>query len=536
MVAAGSVRMLVETEQGGDPGAQALAAAAASLGGQWGVDPLFADPTIDPTAWVLSTDPPVPLTAQQIFQLAYQLVDQLGIVVVEPDLPVPAYAPDGDILAVGAFEPEPITPEQLAWPRKAVACPQAWARPTQPGGTAKGAGIRIGHPDTGYTHHPQLGAALEALDLEHDHDFVNDDEDAIDPLHKGIIPLTKFPGHGTGTSSVIVGQGDENGVQGVAPAATLVPIRAVNTVIQFFDGDVARAVEHARTRDCHVISMSLGGKGFFGLHRAIDRAIDQGMIVLAAAGNFVHLVTAPASYDNCLAIGATGPDDLPWSGSSRGSKVDISAPGGGVYGAAWHFADNGAGETENTPFISEKNGTSFAVAHVAGAAALWLGHHGRATLVARYPGRKLQAAFLQLLRTAGHRRPEPWGEELYKKYGVGILDIDGLLAAPLPDAASVGLAVGAFGAEPPSGAARLASSFSDLSEADVVQRLASCGLEGADVDRFAPEVLYHLMTDLSAAAQFAAAPVDQGVGAFAPVWMQRLSAQASPTLAASLQV
>ena len=33
------------------------------------------------------------------------------------------------------------------------------------------------------------------------------------------------------------------------------------------------------------------------------------MIVMAAAGNYVRTVTAPASYDNCLAVAATGPGD-----------------------------------------------------------------------------------------------------------------------------------------------------------------------------------------------------------------------------------
>jgi serine protease len=49
---------------------------------------------------------------------------------------------------------------------------------------------------------------------------------------------------------------------GVAPRADLVPIRAVESVVQFFDSDVARAVEHARLVNCHVVSMSLGGTGF----------------------------------------------------------------------------------------------------------------------------------------------------------------------------------------------------------------------------------------------------------------------------------
>ena len=98
-----------------------------------------------------------------------------------------------------------------------------------------------------------------------------------------------------------------------------------------FDTDVARAVRHARRHDCHVVSMSLGGKGFFGLKRQIERAIDQQMIVMAAAGNKVRVVVAPASYDSCIAVAATDKDRVPWVDSSRGGSVDVSAPGQEVW-------------------------------------------------------------------------------------------------------------------------------------------------------------------------------------------------------------
>ena len=41
--------------------------------------------------------------------------------------------------------------------------------------------------------------------------------------------------------------------------------------------------------------MSLGGKGFFGLKGELQRAVDAGMIVMAAAGNYVRVSPAPAS-------------------------------------------------------------------------------------------------------------------------------------------------------------------------------------------------------------------------------------------------
>ena len=235
-----------------------------------------------------------------------------------------------------------------------------------------GKGIRIGHPDTGYTDHPNL--TLVGLDLNLDRDVVDNDDDALDDLEQHPLWPLPFPGHGTSTASVIVGHGPPAvGIEGLAPEARLVPIRATESVIQLFDSDVAKAVAHARRVGCHVISMSLGGKGFFGLREEIQQAVDSGIIVMAAAGNYVRFVTAPASYDNCLAVAATGPNDSLWEGSSRGRAVDVAMPGAQVYNA--RFTD------DKQPFVGQGNGTSFAVAHLAAAATLWLAQHGRDALI-----------------------------------------------------------------------------------------------------------------------------------------------------------
>jgi hypothetical protein len=346
-------------------------------------------------------------------------------------------------------------------------------------------------------------------------------------LGKALIPLIKFPGHGTGTSSVIVARGDPTTeLVGVAPEAILVPLRAVNSVIQLFDSDVAKAVNHARTNGCHVVSISLGGKGFIGLRRAIDRAVADGVIVMAACGNFIHRVTAPASYENCIAVAATGRDDAPWENSAFGDKVEVSAPGAGCFGAAWNL-------DTNMPFVSVKAGTSFAVAHTAGAAAMWLAHHGRENLRARYPGALLQAAFRRLLRTDAHRVPTVPGGWNPTSYGPGILDAFALLSAPLPDPAVLD-SPGAFSPTPQTGAGRIAASFSTLDEAGVQARLAAAGIDDAVADATAAELLYLLMTDHPTANNFIEAD-PAAPGAFTPEWIDRVQSAASPVLASAMQ-
>ena len=337
---------------------------------------------------------------------------------VEADVPVPAFAgrqrrDSGDDRCGADSDPLDWVHRLLRWSE---------AMDLMPAAARGGVGIRVGHPDSGYTLHPNLGAA--ALDLTTDRDVIDNDDDALDDLTPNPLWPLPNPGHGTATASVIVGRGDPAaGIVGLAPAAVLVPIRATESVVQLFDSDVAAAVAHARAVGCHVVSMSLGGTGFFGLEDEIGKAVDGGMVVMAAAGNDVRVVTAPASYANCLAVAATGPGDARWEGSSRGPAVDVSMPGACVHHAAY--------TDDKNPVVARTSGTSYSVAHLAGAAALWLAHHGHAALVARFGAPRVQAAYLAVLRWPGVCVVPPGWDA---GWGVGRVDLPALLQAPLPEA------------------------------------------------------------------------------------------------------
>jgi serine protease len=364
---------------------------------------------------------------------------------VEADVPVPV---DVD-LAADSFEavgdnPCVDNPPPLDWVHQILHWPEAMA--AMPDASRGGVGIDVGQPDSGYTIHPNLGTA--GLDLNRDRDVIDGDDDALDDLVPN--PLWPFPnpGHGTATASVVVGQGTATeGIVGLAGRSLLVPIRATESVVQVFDSDVAKAVAHARQVGCHVVTMGLGGKGFFGLKGEIQRAVDAGLIVMAAAGNYVDIVTAPASYDNCLAVAATGPGDVLWPDSSRGSAVDVSMPGACVHVAQYR---------DKTPIVRMANGTSYAVAHLAAAAALWLAQHGRQFLIDKYGARLLQAAFLATLRWPGVCVVPPGWDP---GYGVGRVDLPALLAAPLPEPANL-ISVAAFGAQKDDAVARIAAMIS----------------------------------------------------------------------------
>jgi len=364
---------------------------------------------------------------------------------VEADVPVPvdvdlaaeSLEAAGDNLCVD-------NPPPLDWVHQILNWPEAMAAMSDT--SRGGVGISIGQPDSGYTLHPNLGAA--GLDLNRDRDVIDGDDDALDDLVPN--PLWPFPnpGHGTATASVVVGQRTATqGIVGLACRSLLVPIRATESVLQAFDSDVAKAVAHARQVGCHVVTMSLGGKGFFGLKGEIQRAVDAGMIVMAAAGNYVNIVTAPASYDNCLAVAATGPGDTLWPDSSRGTAVDVSMPGACVYVAGYN---------DKTPIVRMANGTSYAVAHLAAAAALWLAHHGRQVLINNYGAGRLQAAFLTVLRWPGVCVVPPGWDPAY---GVGRVDLLALVNAPLPESGDL-VNVAAFGTPDVDAVARIAAMIS----------------------------------------------------------------------------
>ncbi len=469
---------------------------------------------------VQATERSVDTYAAHAHELVQLLYDTNLFLRVEADLPTPAFDPDG--VTITGNRPRRLGAagtggcggnlEAAAhdWALQAMNVPAALAlmAPARRGGK----GIVVGHPDSGYSDHPMLG--LAQLDLTRDRDVITDDDDARDPLRPPkkhwFNPLPN-PGHGSSTASVLVGLGEgavAAAFHGVATGAVLVPIRATESVVQIFDTDVAKAVRWARSNGCHVVSMSLGGKGLFGLEDAIQEAVDDGMIVMAAAGNQVGFVTAPASYDNCLAVAATTAQSAPWDGSSRGGQVDVAAPGSCVWAALFDWS------SQPPAFVlRQSDGTSYAVAHLAGVAALWLAHHGRDALISRFGRANVQAAFLTLLHSPGVSRvPAGWNPQ---KWGAGIVDAAALLQAPLPAPHAFAARRGAAAVTERPPLERIAAAV-DRPLPDVrraVDRLLGPGASD-DVEllrRFEGELMFHLADQESRVAS-----LSKGKGAVGP--------------------
>ncbi|QXT34876.1 S8 family serine peptidase [Sphingomonas sanguinis] len=359
------------------------------------------------------------LDARTLYAISYALCDQLGLVSVEPDVGAPIYGN-------GPAEPSLLEAtrigEALCWVTSAPPADRLWALRrsgiVDAWTRAEGAGVLVAQPDSGIAKHAELGAAMFRLDLAAN--FVEGGCDPTDPLNPG----TANPGHGSGTASVLASR-RAGMLSGAAPAASVIPIRCLQDVKVFDAAPVTRAILRAVEVGAHVISMSLGGIPSRAMHAAIRHAVDRDVLVVAAAGNCVRTVIWPARYPEVVAVAGSNDADGEWKGSSRGSAVDVTAPAELVWRAARSRAE------DPLDAIGPGQGTSFATALTAGAAALWLSAHGRDAVLAeaRSRGVRAQHLFRAALR-ASSRTPDGWDVE---NFGPGILDAGRLVDIALSE-------------------------------------------------------------------------------------------------------
>lgn len=388
-------------------------------------------------------------------------------------------------------KPKACAKNDFEWSLKLCEVDKALMLPLPAGGKHGGAGIVVGHPDTGYSTHPQiwdLPSRRRVLPAK-GYDFADDDPDPTDQLQDGFL---KQPGHGTATGSVIMSSKDAaspEGVSGVAPKARLIPIRVTPSVVLFSFGKLSKAIYHAVANNAHVISISLGGPFKSDtLQRALQFAVDQGVVVLAAAGNVWPWVVYPAKLPEVIAVGACDCERKPWKKTARGDEVDLAAPGAGV----WRANIDANGVTT----VGMGYGTSFAVATAAGACALWLSFHGRQKLITKYGKSNIAPLFKDLLLREGVDVPSNWKKD---KDGEGVLNVLKLLTAAMPDTAPAGGMTG-FETQSAGAADDLLRYFPDDDSGRIMD--AALALFGVDqrnfalmMDELGDELLFHVSTN-----------------------------------------
>ena len=143
--------------------------------------------------------------------------------------------------------------------------------------------------------------------------------------------------HGTHVASTIAEATNNSvGVTGLAFGSALMPIKVLDSegLGSFFD--VAEGVDFAvnftqnGAHPVKVINLSLGGDSpSLTLERAIGRAVEQGVVVVAAAGNEASAsISFPATLPNVIAVGGVDAAKRKAPYSNTGPELDVVAPGG----------------------------------------------------------------------------------------------------------------------------------------------------------------------------------------------------------------
>jgi subtilisin family serine protease len=175
-------------------------------------------------------------------------------------------------------------------------------------------GVDMGHPD------------LQGRLRKDGFDFVDNDGDPRDEN-----------GHGTHVTGIIAATlNNAEGGAGLAPSVQILPVRVMNAEGVGGDRRIAAGIDYAVGKGARVINLSLGSTLLLAtpessplISRAIRRALDAGVVVVAAAGNdFLPLPNAIVGQnDDVIVVAAATSDDHKAIFSNSGPWVDVVAPG-----------------------------------------------------------------------------------------------------------------------------------------------------------------------------------------------------------------
>ncbi|CAM4333514.1 S8 family peptidase [Bacillus paranthracis] len=168
-------------------------------------------------------------------------------------------------------------------------------------------------------------------------------------------PITDETGHGTAIAGIIAAENNNLGILGVVPNVLLYDVTVLNNQGK---GDVDHLIKGIRwciEQQVNILNISFGLQSESPeLKKAIDEAVDSGIIVVAASGNTYGLsVDYPAKYENVISISSVNKEFKRASSSAKG-KIDFAAPGVDIL------------STNQDGGYSIYSGTSFATAFATG--------------------------------------------------------------------------------------------------------------------------------------------------------------------------
>lgn len=179
----------------------------------------------------------------------------------------------------------------------------------------------------------------------------------------GTAPPEDQNGHGTAVAGIIAAA--TNNASGVAASTwrgRIMPVKVLDHTGSGYASDIAAGIKYAVDNGAQIINLSLGGDDVsLTIQEAIDYAVENGVTVVAAAGNENKQVSFPASYEPVISVGAIDRYDVRASFSNYGPSLDVVAPGEDVWVLEPSFTE---------PTVMD--GTSFAAPYVSGAISLLL--------------------------------------------------------------------------------------------------------------------------------------------------------------------
>ncbi|MGW0365347.1 type VII secretion-associated serine protease mycosin [Streptomyces sp. NPDC002990] len=249
--------------------------------------------------------------------------------------------------------------EDRPWALQRLLLDALWAE-TKGRGT-DGKGVRVAVIDTGVDRaNPQLSAAVDA----------GAGKDLINP--GGGDGTTDTVGHGTKVAGLIAARPQQGtGFVGLAPEATIIPIRQNDGQGKGDALSLSQAIDHAVAKGAHVINISQDTdvplSADSALAKAVQKAVDAKIVIVASAGNDgmtgQKRRTYPAAFPGVLAVASSDRNNERAAFSQPGDFIGVAAPGVDMVSTVPGFGQ------------CIDNGTSFSAPYVAGVAALLRAQH-----------------------------------------------------------------------------------------------------------------------------------------------------------------
>jgi type VII secretion-associated serine protease mycosin len=290
----------------------------------------------------------------------------------------------------------------VPWAQRQLAPQRVWP-------LTRGGGVTVGVVDTGVdAGSPQLAGRVQQ---------------GLDVRNPGGKPANNDCfGHGTFVAGIIAAAtADDTLFAGMAPDATILPIRVANEGKDTSAALLAQGIRAAVDRGVRVLNLSASAGGPTPeLTAAVAYAAERDVVVVAASGNNDNDSSPtpyPATDKSVLAVGAVDQEGKRASFSLAGPHLGLVAPGVNVCS----IGPGGPGQWE-------ASGTSYAAPFVAGVAAL----------VRAYRPKLTAAQVLHRLRATADRPPADLPSA---EFGWGTVNPLAAVTAVLPEEGEAGAVV-----------------------------------------------------------------------------------------------